>query len=160
MAYPPAKFDFQPIPANSRQNPPRVKSVPARLYIDKFVEHREAYDFLQEMQNLHGEGVKTIVRSLIYYRDSVIIPLSQRSNPSQTSLSDELVLRARLDFQPVPARQRKSPGRVRHVSVRMYIDKYLEHRAAYEFIRDVQRKSGEGNKTIVRALLHYQEDLS
>lgn len=152
-----ARLDFIPVPEKERTVPGRVKSLPARLYIDKFVEHRRAYDFLQEMQELHGEGVKTIVRSLLYYRDTVAEPLEKLG--SKVDLSDEAFLRARLDFQPVPPRQRHTPGRVRHVSVRLYIDKFIEHRQAYEFIRDIQETSGEGNKTIVRALLHYQDQV-
>lgn len=43
-----------------------------RLYVDKIQEHREAYEFLQRMQDLHGDGGKTIVRALLHYRDSVV----------------------------------------------------------------------------------------
>lgn len=154
-----ARLDFRPVPEKARHKPGRVKNLPARLYIDKFQEHRQAYEFLQRMQELHGEGVKTIVRSLIYYRDTVIVPMEESEKKGSLDLTNETFLRARLDFQPVPQASRHTPGRVRHVSVRLYIDKYIEHREAFEFIRDIQESSGEGNKTIVRALLHYQAEV-
>lgn len=151
-----ARLDFRPIPLDERHTPGRVKNLPARLYIDKFEEHRQAYNFLQQMQELHGEGVKTIVRSLLYYRDTVIEPMAKSDT---LDLNNESFLRARLDFHPVASGERHTPGRVRHVSVRLYIDKYIEHREAFEFIRDIQQQSGDGNKTIVRALLHYRDQV-
>ena len=159
-----AHMDFHPVPAAERQTPGRVKSVPARLYIDKFTEHREAYAFLQQQQDLHGEGSKTMVRALLHYRDDIILPLSElrerqaASGRRNHAIPDKCLI-ARLAFRPVPANARHTPGRVKHVSARLYIDKYVEHRDAYEFIASQQELHGEGLKTLVRALLHYRDTI-
>ena len=151
-----AQLDFRPVPSAQRQGA-RIKSVPARLYIDKFLEHRQAYEFIQEMQDLHGEGTKTVVRSLLHYRDSVIRPLEEKQAAGEETTQPELLI-AQLDFRPVPQGQRKG-SRIKHVAVRLYIDKYIEHRQAYTFVQEMQDIHGEGNKTIVRALIHYRDTI-
>jgi len=157
-----AQMDFQPIPVAERQSPGRIKSVPARLYIDKWLEHREAYTFIQQQQDLHGDGSRTLVRALVYYRDTVIIPLAQRRERQASGkrasavIPPELVI-AQLAFTPVPFEQRQDPGRIKHLSARLYIDKYIEHREAYETLQAEQELHGEGLKTLVRALLHYRD---
>jgi hypothetical protein len=146
-----AELDFHPVPPSERKSPGRVKSLPARLYIDRWAEHREAWEFLRSVQRFHGEGAKTIVRALLHYERTVIEPLEARGGRAGGDLPPELVA-ARLEFHPLGGRGR----RIKHVSARLYIDRWAEHREAYEFIQRMQDLHGEGNKTIVRALLHYQ----
>jgi hypothetical protein len=159
-----AQMDFRPVPVADRESPGRIKSVPARLYIDKWVEHRQAYDFIQQQQDLHGDGSRTLVRALVYYRDTVIIPLAARrerqasGKRASTVIPPELLV-AQLAFVPVPPEQRQDPGRIKHISARLYIDKYLEHREAYEALQAEQELHGEGLKTLVRALLHYRDNV-
>lgn len=155
-----AQLDFRPVSPAERQTPGRVKSIPARFYVDKWQEHGEAAEFLESQQALHGEGSKTLVRALIYYRDTVIRPLesSQKVGRRATvkAIAPERML-SQLAFRPVPPERRHRPGRVRHASARLYIDRWVEHRDAYEFIQAQQELHGEGLKTIVRALLHYRD---
>lgn len=153
-----AKADFRPVSPRHRQEPGRIKGIPCRFYIDKFTEHREAYEFVQEMQDQYKEGAKTVVRSLVHYRDTVSEPLSQIDLTDRSNIPEELMF-SQLDFSNIPVAQREMPGRVHNMTVRLYIDKFLEHRWAYEFIQKQQNLFGEGNKTIVRALLHYRDDI-
>jgi hypothetical protein len=148
------RLDFRPVPLADRQVPGRVKNIPARLYIDKFIEHKEAYNFLQEIQELHGEGTKTVVRALLYYRDAVINKLAEIEG-SDSEEEEKLILVSRLDFKPNSAGE----DRIKHVSVRLYIDKFIEHREAYAFISEIQTNQGEGIKTLVRALLYYRDNV-
>ena len=150
------ELDFSPVPASRRRSPGRVKSVPARLYIDRFQEHREAYRYLQQVQKLHGAGTKTLVRSLLHWRDTVVDPIeASRAPDGRIQVPPEL--RPFLtDFTPLESRG----NRIKHISARLYIDKWVEHREAYEFIQRQQRLHGEGNKTIVRAVLHYRDSLA
>jgi hypothetical protein len=150
-----AQLDFRPVPVIEREQPGRVKSVPARLYIDKYIEHREAYNFIQEMQDLHGEGTKTVVRALLHYRDTIIVGLEEFDDDRRRL--PEALLIGQLDFRPVPPAERATQPRIKNVAVRMYIDKYIEHRWAYEFVKEQQDLHGEGNKIIVRALVHYRD---
>ena len=149
------ELDFSPVPPARRKSPGRVQSVPARLYIDQYKEHREAYKFLQERQKLHGAGGKTLVRALLFWRDSVVDPLEKMRDKSGKLVVPGEMRPLLADFHPL-----QSPGsRIKHVSVRLYIDKWIEHREAYEFIQRQQRLHGEGDKTIVRAILHYRDAL-
>lgn len=150
------QLDFSPVPSGRRRSPGRVKSVPARLYIDRFQEHREAYQYLQEVQKLHGAGTKTLVRSLLYWRDSVVNPMEESRAPDGRIQVPEHLRHFLTDFTPLDSSR---GNRVKHISARLYIDKWVEHRDAYEFIQRQQRLHGEGNKTIVRAVLHYRDAL-
>lgn len=156
-----AQMEFTPVPAGRRKAAPgRVRSVPARLYVDKFVEHREAFEFLQEVQSRHGQGagVRTLVRALLHYRDSVIAPLEaarEQANGNPLQLPAELQ-QALLEFTPIVG---KRGNRVKGISARLYIDKYVEHREAAEFVQRQQRVHRDGNNTIVRALLHYRDSV-
>lgn len=145
-----AQLDFQPVPQRQRKTPGRVKSVPVRLRIDQYEEHERAYEFLKEVNNIHGLGSKTLVRALLHYRDTVVRPIESGS----VRPTDPSVLISRLDF--TPQRGRKG-SRVKHASARLYIDKWIEHRQAYEFLQKQSEIHGEGAKTIVRALLHYRD---
>lgn len=149
------ELDFSPVPPDKRRSPGRVKSVPSRLYIDQYREHREAYKFLQERQKLYGAGGKTLVRALLFWRDSVVDPLEKSRDRNGKMVVPKDMRPLLADFQPV----RSGGSRIKHVSVRLYIDKWIEHREAYEFIQRQQRLHGEGNKTIVRAVLHYRDAL-
>jgi len=62
-------YDFKALPAFKRQYPKRTRHVSARLYIDKYEEHREANEFLESHKDLHGDGSRTVVRALLLYRD-------------------------------------------------------------------------------------------
>jgi hypothetical protein len=147
------EIDFSAVPPSRRRSPGRVKSVPARLYIDRFEEHRQAYQFLQRVQKLHGAGTKTLVRALLHWRDTVAEPLEKsRDKDGRLRVPDGLLF-AVTDFTPIDGRG----NRIKHISARLYIDKWIEHREAYEFIQRQQRLHGEGNKTIVRAVLHYRD---
>jgi hypothetical protein len=149
-----AQMDFSPVPPAKRRSPGRIKSVPARLYVSRFQEHKEAYEFLQEVQSLHGNGAKTLIRAVLYWRDTVAEPLEKIRAKQGAQVPEELHV-ALLEFQPI----RSSKDLVKHVSVRLYIDKWIEHREAYEFLQRQQRLYGQGNKTIVRALLHYRDKI-
>jgi hypothetical protein len=156
-----AHMDFSPVPAELRANPARVKSVPARLRVDNYWEHRQAYEFVQRQQDLHGEGSRTIVRALLHYRDDIVFPLEELREKQLTSgrrinIPDKYLI-AQLAFRPVPASDRHTPARIKNMSARLYIDKYIEHRLAYEFIASQQENHGEGLKTLVRALIHYRD---
>ena len=144
-----AERDFQPVPAADRRRPARVPNVSTRLYIDRVAEHKDVFDFVREI-DLHGEGTKTIVRSLLHYRDTVI-----GSNGSP--LAPEVALR---DFRAIPRDQRPTePVKPKGLSARLYIDKWREHREAFEFLRRMQEMHGDGGKTLVRALLHYRDTI-
>jgi hypothetical protein len=47
----------------------RIKSLSFRLYVDKWQEHKEAFEFLFQRGRIHGEGIETVVRALLLYRD-------------------------------------------------------------------------------------------
>lgn len=151
------EMDFTPVPPRQRVTPARTRSVPARLYVDRWREHREAYQYLQEVQKLYGAGAKTLVRALLHYKDTVAEPLEKLAakaggRPSRLPDSIRAALR---EFQPIKGRGQ----RIKHISVRLYIDRWAEHREAYEFLQRQQKLSGDGNKTIVRAILHYRDSM-
>ena len=160
-APPITQMDFRPVPPEERESPGRVMSAPARLYIDKWVEHREACRFLQQQQDLYGDGSRLLVRALIHYRDNVIIPLERWREQQATKRGPAVIppelLVAQLAFRPVPPGARENPGRIKSVSARLYIDKYIEHREAYEMLQEQQALRGEGLKTLIRALLYYRD---
>lgn len=58
---------FTLVPDDQRTN--QVRSLSARLFVGKWQEHREAAAFLDTMTRAHGQGVDTLVRSLLFYRD-------------------------------------------------------------------------------------------
>lgn len=149
------ELDFTPLPPRQRVTPARTRSIPARLYIDRWREHREAYQFLQQVQKLHGAGAKTLVRALLYYRDTVAQPLEKIAASSTPTRIPAALRIGRSEFQVLRSRGQ----RVKHISVRLYIDRWTEHREAYEFLQRQQQLSGDGNKTIVRAILHYRDAL-
>lgn len=75
MGTPAVIADFTPVPQDERSRPGRRRTITGELYLDRFLEHREAADFLDEMMSAGpGEGVKTIVRALLHYRDTVKRP--------------------------------------------------------------------------------------
>jgi hypothetical protein len=137
------------VPAGQRQRPARVHSISARLYIGKIAEHRDAFSFLKQMQDLHGAGIKTIVRALLHYRETVIGDDVEPSDP-------DIAYR---EFRPIPADQRPAKQPIKGVSVRLYVDKYIEHREAYAFLQSMQDLHGDGARTIVKALLHYRDSI-
>jgi hypothetical protein len=142
-----AERDFQPIPADQRQRPARVPSVSARLYVSKVQEHKEAFDFIKDMQEMHGEGTKTVVRALVHYEQTII-------GTNGSFLNPEVALRA---FRPLPREERPVKQQTKGLSARLYIDRWAEHRQAYEFIQRQQELHGDGAKTLVRALLNYRD---
>jgi len=58
---------FSLLPEEDRSN--KVRSLSARLFVGKWREHAEAAAFLDEQVTAHGEGVDTLVRALLLYRD-------------------------------------------------------------------------------------------
>lgn len=152
------RLDFTPLPPRQRHSPARVKSLPARLMLDRWVEHREAFEFVQRQMRRHGHayGSRLLVNSLLHYRDDIIIPVEQ--NPALAEQTPYLI--SMLAFHPVPERLRQTPERVKHMSARLYVDRWLEHRQAAEFIQSQQDAHGDGLKTVVRALLHYRDSVA
>jgi hypothetical protein len=145
-----AQLEFQPVPQDERKVPGRIQYMPARFRIDEYEEHDEALRFLEAVPR--GDGGKLLVRALLHFRDSVIEPLSNGS-----AGSTELLRAARGEFHRKEQRGSRKTRRVKNVSARLYIDKFVEHREAYEFLKEAQETSRDGNKMIVRALLHYRD---
>jgi hypothetical protein len=158
-----ARLEFRPIPPNERHTPGRIVYPSARLYIDRFIEHREAYAFLRQQQDLHKEAADTLARALIHYHDSVLKPLEElhkREEETGEHLSiPKAILRTQLAFRPIPPRQRRTPERVMNLSVRLYVDRWVEHRRAAGILEGQGRFYGHGGalKTLVRALLYYRD---
>jgi hypothetical protein len=151
-------FDFTPIPRNERRVPGRTKALPARLKIDAYIEHREAFEFLQRQSRQHGQGSRLLVNALLHYRNTVIRPLE--AAPELAADPDSPFMIARLSFRAVPDRDRQTPGRVKHVSARLYIDRFVEHREAAEFLESQHNMYGDGLKTVVRSLLHFRDTVA
>jgi len=148
-----AQLEFTAVPDDQRESPARVRSIQARLYTDRFIEHEQAFDFLSEAQSVHGEGTKLPVRALLHYRDDVAEPVRKLRARGKRDVPKDLEIAVR-EFIPQTDRD---TDRVKTVSARLRIDLYLEHREAYEFLQEMQTLHGEGNKTIVKALLHYRD---
>lgn len=58
---------FHLLPKDERSNAAKQFSV--RLFVGKWQEHREVYDFLTAHCTAHGQAVETFVRSILLYRD-------------------------------------------------------------------------------------------
>lgn len=143
-----AEMDFRPVPTSKRKRPARIKNVGVRLYIDRFEEYRKAYQIIQREQELHGMGTKTLVKALLHYRDTVAEPLEAGEN-------GELEKLAYGSFTPLP---QVDDEQVKFISIRLYPDKWQEDREAFEFLQKQQDTFGEGQKTVVRALLLWEKD--
>ena len=141
-----AQLDFEPVPPRRRRTPGRTRNLQGRLYIGKYVEHDEIFSLLKAMP--HGEGAKVVVKALLHFRDTVIEPLKKAGD----SPAQELVSAARYSFTP------KADGddAIQHLGIRLYIDRWQEHREADEFLSEMQSIYREGNKTLIRALQHYR----
>jgi hypothetical protein len=62
---------FTPVPVHERHHPARRRTINGiELYLDRFVEHREAAAFLDQMMRSGTSGSDTIVRALLHYRDA------------------------------------------------------------------------------------------
>lgn len=132
-----------------------IKSVGTRLHIDKFQEHREAAEYLEEL-DIYGQGTRTLILALLHYRDSVVKPLEQLSRTVEfKDIPAELQI-DRLAFTSVPEGLRSRPARIRNVSARLYVDRWMEHREANQFLQKQQKLYGNGGKTVVRALIHFK----
>jgi hypothetical protein len=152
-----ARQEFTPVPSQSRQSPGRVTSISARLYVDQYLEHKLASDFLDQVQQNPGEGTKTLVRALLYYQETVIKPLKKlRSKDLMAPVPEELMI-AVIEFTSIPNPPKKQQAK--NVGARLYIDRFMEHRQAYSFLQEMQKMPGEGNKAVVRALLHYKANI-
>jgi hypothetical protein len=152
-----ARQEFTPVPSQSRQSPGRVTSISARLYVDQYLEHKLASDFLDQVQKNPGEGTKTLVRALLYYKETVIQPLKKlRSKDIMAPVPQELMIGV-IEFTAIPDPPKKQHAK--NVGARLYIDRFMEHRQAYAFLQEMQKMPGEGNKAVVRALLHYKEQI-
>src|ERR1035438_3578259 len=69
------QLEFQPVPPSDRRTPGRIAYPSARLDIDRYTEHREAHNFLQQQMDLYNDASNTLVRAIIHYRDTVLVPL-------------------------------------------------------------------------------------
>jgi len=145
-----ARREFTELPRQSRHSPARTRNLQTRFYNDRYFEHQAAFEFLANSKQTHGEGPKTLVRALLHYRDTVVIPLA---NLPRGTTPPESIQRAQLDFAPKPP---SATDRTKAVSIRLHIDKIIEHREVYEFLQRQQRLNGDGNKTVIKALLHYK----
>lgn len=58
---------FRQLPATQRSS--KVRAMSARLYVGKFVEHRDAAEFIDSSVKVHGAGIDTIVRALLLYKE-------------------------------------------------------------------------------------------
>lgn len=158
-----AQAEFRPVPASRRQSPGRVKAVPLRLYVERFKEHEQVMKFIEEVQSISpGEGSKTIVRSLIYYQKNIIEPLNklekEKGEPLAVSeIPRELRVAVR-EFTPLET-SKKANTKVKQLSLRLSIDKWIEHRQAYSFLQNMQKMYGHGNRTIIKALLVYEKEV-
>lgn len=85
---------FTLVPDDQRTN--QVRSLSARLFVGKWQEHREAAAFLDKMTRAHGQGVDTLVRSLLFYRDH-LAGLSPGDEDPQGSLFEDSRFQARLN---------------------------------------------------------------
>jgi hypothetical protein len=148
-----ARRSFTEVPVQGRHSPARTKNLQTRFYIDRYLEHQEAFDFLADSKQTHGEGPKTLIRALLYYRDTVAQPLGGLSRGQKVPQD---LKRWMLDFTP---KSRSRTDRTKAVSIRLHIDKISEHREVYEFLQRQQRLHGDGNKTVIKALLHYRQQV-
>jgi hypothetical protein len=142
-----AFMDFTPVPREKRHAPPRIRNINGRFYTHKWKEHREAYAFLQEMTELHGEGTKTVVRALNAWQD--YLDAGEAKDGSRAPLQD---------FTPLPQKGGKGETKPSGIMVRLRIDAYLEHRRAADIIEEAIQIHGEGTKTIVRALIYFRDN--
>jgi hypothetical protein len=136
-------LDFHPIPRKQRTLPPRVRNVSARLYVNKYEEHREVEKLRAALDLPHGDITRTVVRALLAYKSHLD---SHKGEPVP-------------DFYAVPADAQieLADEEPPQLSARLRIDAYFEHREAYEFLLDRKRTYGEGSKTLVRALLYWRD---
>jgi hypothetical protein len=141
--------EFEPLPPEQRSA--EVKFASARLYIDKYAEHREVFEMLRPIAKIHGEGTKTVVRALLFYRDA--LAAAPKNGPRRGPLAHVLKLSQR-DFRPLPPTTGRQ--RVRGLSVRLYVGKFREHAEAYQYLQE-QDLHGDAAKTLVRALLAYRD---
>lgn len=142
-----ARREFTELPKAKRHSPARIRNVQPRFYIDRYAEHEKAFNLLA--QQVHGEGPKTLVRALLHYRDTVHRPLERLGRKREVPKELQVGV---LDFTP----RADTGNRVKTVGVRLYIDRYVEHREAFEFLQEIQQRlRGDGNKIIVKALIHY-----
>lgn len=134
---------FTPIPRAERHVPGRVRSAFCRFYTERFVEHAEAARFLKDHAE-DGNAGALVVRALLAYSDY------QSSDAFEPPYEF-----ARM--QPTPG---GDSGRFESLSIRLYIDKYREHRLAAEMIAEAAELHGEAMKLIIRSLLYYRDTLA
>lgn len=147
---------FSNVPSDRRQSPGRVKSVPLRFYTAYYKEHKQALEFISKAQKLNpGSGTRTIVRALLTYKDQIIGPAATAKRNKDGSLPKEYRI-AETEFEKVP---KASKNKAKQISLKLAIDKWVEHRNAYNFLQKMQQLHGEGNKTIVRSLIYYEENI-
>ena len=147
---------FANVPSSRRQSPGRVKSVPLRFYISYYKEHKQALEFISKVQKLNpGSGTRTIVRALIAYKDQVIMPAQKAKRNKDGALPKEYRI-AETEFEKLPS---ASKNKAKQISLKLSIDKWIEHRNAYNFLQKMQQLHGEGNKTIIRSLIYYEENI-
>lgn len=81
-------FEFQ---RSQGGDPATMRSLSVRIPRDKYWEHRRAAEILDETTELHGEGMKLIIRALLYYREQqkqVASPRVAERSPRQLALAE------------------------------------------------------------------------
>lgn len=127
--------------------------MPIRLYIERYAEHRAAFEYLANLQKkFPSQGSKTIVRAILKYRDEVEEPLGrwEKDKRSRKPSGSSLALKK---FKELGGSKTKA----KQVSLRLAIDRWAEHRAAFRFLNDYQKKSGQANDLIIRSILYYKK---
>lgn len=142
-----ARREFSDLPKKARRSPARTRNLQVRFYIDRYGEHRRAYDLLADQPR--GEGPKLIIRALLHYRDTVSLPLAGLKRDEEVPAELRIGV---LDFVPLDC----SGNRVKAVSMRLYVDRFVEHREASDFLARLQDQRRDSNKETIRALIHYE----
>jgi hypothetical protein len=127
---------FTLLPEHLRHVPARTPSISVRFHIDKFVEHRTAVDALKLMiaTGGRGAGTRALVKALLTFKAS---GAADAQHP---------------EFAALKASKHSEPARQPKISARLLIDKFVEHREAYEFLKERQELYRDGAQTIIRAL--------
>lgn len=144
-----ARREFGDLPKQARHTPARIRNLQVRFYVERYAEHRHALELLTSAGRQRGEGPKLIVRALLHYRDTVARPLAAVRRGEEVPAELRVGV---LDFVPLD----RSGSHVKAVSMRLYVDRFVEHREAADFIDHLQEQRRDANKEIIRALIHYE----
>ena len=97
---------FSALPEDQRNN--TVRPLSARLATGRWVEHREAAEFIEAHCTGHGDAIDTLVRAILHYRDHLV---------AEGVLVSPAAAEQRLfDVPEAPARQQARPASRRSAS--------------------------------------------